>query len=114
MKRGDDVDSAKSAVVLQAEIAEKVQLGYASQAIDIHAYKLNTIPGSIWAVRTLRRLLLQNNRIEVRAWLHDHCSNTAALSAHLMSCADTTEARLCSRFPHRGCSGELLSRRAAK
>jgi len=102
MKRGADVDSAKSAVVLQAEIAEKVQLGYASQAIDIHAYKLNTIPGSIWAVRTLRRLLLQNNLIEVRAWLHDYCSNTAAFS------------ELCSRFSHRGCSAEFLSRRAAK
>ena len=60
-----DAATQKSAVVIQAEIDEKVAAGCISQAIDIHAYKLQEIPGSIRAVRTLRRLLLQNNLIEV-------------------------------------------------
>jgi Leucine-rich repeat (LRR) protein len=55
----------KSAAVIQAEINEKIRLGHASQAIDIHAYKLLEIPATLWEVRTLRRLLLQNNQIEI-------------------------------------------------
>lgn len=61
-----DAETQKSATVIQAEIDEKVAAGYISQAIDVHAYKLLEIPGGVWAVRTLRRLLLQNNLIEVR------------------------------------------------
>jgi Leucine-rich repeat (LRR) protein len=47
------------------QINEKISLGYTSQAIDIHAYKLSKIPESIWDVSQLRRLLLQNNLIEI-------------------------------------------------
>ena len=65
MGKKDGADTQKSAAVLQAEVDEKVALGAQSQAIDIHAYKLTAIPESVWAVRTLRRLLLQNNLLEV-------------------------------------------------
>ncbi len=65
MGKKDDADLQKSAAVLQAEIDEKIALGVQSQAIDIHAYKLPAIPNGVWAVRTLRRLLLQNNLLEV-------------------------------------------------
>ena len=65
MGKKDDADLQKSAAVLQAEIDEKIALGVQSQAIDIHAYKLPAIPEGVWAVRTLRRLLLQNNLLEV-------------------------------------------------
>ena len=65
MGKKDDTDAQKSAVVLQAEIDEKVALGVQSQAIDIHAYRLTAIPEGVWAIHTLRRLLLQNNLLEV-------------------------------------------------
>ena len=75
-----DAEAQKSAVVIQAEIDDKVSAGYVSQAIDIHAYKLLEIPGSVWAVRALRRLLLQNNLLEVCPCTLPHaCRHAPAL-----------------------------------
>lgn len=77
-----DAEAQKSAVVVQAEIDDKVSAGYVSQAVDLHAYKLTEIPGSVWAVRTLRRLLLQNNLLEVCPCALPHaCRRAPALHA---------------------------------
>ena len=60
-----DQAGQKAGAVVQAEIEKKIESSKLSQAIDIHGYKLKEIPAAVWSIRGLRRLLLQNNLIEV-------------------------------------------------